>query len=98
MILFLFIVLRYAHLDTHPKTWDEMTVKLIRVDGPPDSDSKCASANDGPIYLSLEEGALSAESPEKFCLEAGKRYQVELFFGQYDNAQPSQANIYIDSV
>ena len=75
-----------------------MTVKLIRVDGPPDPDSKCANTNDGPVSMQLPAGQLSEESMDMFCLEAGKRYQIELLFNQYDQAQPSQANIYIDSV
>ncbi len=91
-------VIRYAHLPTHPNTWDQMSIKLIRVDGPADPNGKCAGANDGPLSLQLPAGQISQEADEMFCLETGNRYQIELLFNQYDPAQPSQANIYIDSV
>ena len=91
-------VLRYSHLPTHPATWETVTVELVRVDGPADPSGKCAGADDGPIPIQLPAGQRSQEIPMPFCLENGQRYQVKLTFSQYDPSQPTQANIYIDSV
>ena len=91
-------VVRYAHLPTHPNTWETVSVELVRVSGPPDPMGLCAGADDGPVAVSLPSDGISQEVPVPFCLEAGLRYQIRLTFDQYDPAQPSQANIYVDSV
>ena len=69
-------VIRYAHLPTHPDTWEAVTVNLVRVDGPADPSGRCSNANDGPVMVSLPAGASSVELPTTFCLEAGQRYRV----------------------
>jgi len=91
-------VVRYAHLPTHPDTWDAVGMQLIRIDGPADPSGKCSGADDGPLPVSLPAGGISVEAPLPFCLEVGQRYQVKLVFNRYDPVQPSQANIYIDAI
>ena len=91
-------VIRYAHLPAQPNTWERVSVELVRVSGPPDPLGRCASADDGPVVVSLPAGNISQELAVPFCLEAGLRYQIKVTFDQYDPVQPSQASIYIDSV
>ena len=91
-------VIRYSHLPTHPDSWESVNVELIRLDGPADPSGKCSQAENGPVPVSLPAGNISQELSSSFCLERGQRYQIRLTFSQYDPVQPTQANIYIDSV
>ena len=91
-------VIRYAHLPAQPANWETVSVELVRVNGPPDLLGWCAQAEDGPVVVSLPAGSISQELAAPFCLEAGLRYQIKVTFDQYNQVQPSQASIFIDSV
>lgn len=93
------LVVRHETIPNHPNTWQDARAELIRIDGPPDPNGKCANTNDGPIQFSMANNERHTVLASPFCLEEGQRYQVKLSFPQYDQAAPDpKASVLIDSV
>ncbi|XP_076236766.1 laminin subunit beta-1 [Calliopsis andreniformis] len=95
--LFYDVVIRYEPVQ--PGVWENVEI-IIERDGPVDPDGPCADDRlEDRLWAQLPVRSRSAVAQPSVCLEAGKRYNVLLYFRKFNgHVDTPSASILVDSI